>query len=141
MKKYAVTILLWISLLYSEIHTLFEGEPVKYENWIIAEYVPMPLQQNVKIATDEGWFIFIFAIMYVALVGGQNNRINRTTVKAFIWFCVMDAILYFYNYKGEFYGFNYTFLMIVWILIYNRDGKRIRTTNRQGTVAKVEWGN
>lgn len=131
-KQYYTTVIIWLSLLVNELHTLWENSS-KVENWILETNVPMLLQWNVKYATDEIWFI----LMALAILCYKPNRINKATVKAFLCFCVVDMMMYFYNFKQEGYQGIYTFLLIAWILFYNY-GKRIRTTDRQGTVAKIE---
>ena len=114
MRKYATTLIIWASLIISELHSFWENT-TQQANWILDEYVPMSVQWNVKNVTDELWFI----MMGVALLVYVPNRINRTTAAAFTLFCIADFFMYFYNYKQAGYGALYTFLLIAWILIYN----------------------
>lgn len=76
----------------------------------------MPVQWNVKYVTDELWFI----LMALAILYYVPNRVNRTTVKAYLVFCVLDLVMYFYNYKQEGYGWVYVALLITWITVYNK---------------------
>ncbi len=125
MKKYRTTLLIWASLLVSELHSLWENCKVN-QNWIFKERVVMSVQWNVKNVTDEIWFI----MMALAILVYEKNRINRTTVLAYTAFCIIDMFMYFYNYKREGYGAVYTFLLIAWILIYNH-GRSKRPANGQ----------
>jgi hypothetical protein len=134
-KQYYTTLIIWFSLLVNELHTLWEGSAAK-SNWIWKANVVMPDQWNVKYATDELWFI----LMALAILFYKPNRINKASVLAFLFFCVADMFMYFYNYKQAGYEAIYTFLLIAWITIYNYNGKRIRTTDRQGTIAQIKWG-
>lgn len=89
----------------------------------------MPVQWNVKYATDELWFI----LMAAAILLYVPNRTNKATVKAFLIYCSLDLVMYFYNYKQEGYGAIYTILLISWILIYNNGQRK----HRQGIIDKV----
>ena len=77
MRNYATTILIWLSFIVGEFHTLFEREKY-YSNWIIADYVPMPIQWNVKYAMMELWNVLIFG----AIVFWKDNRTNKASAKA-----------------------------------------------------------
>lgn len=124
-KPYYTTLLIWLSLLTGELHSLWENSTAK-ANWILTEKREMLIEWNVKYATDELWFI----LMAWAMLLYKPNRINRTTVAAYLYFCIVDMCMYFYNYKREGYAAIYTFLLIAWVIIYNRNGKH-RTDNRQ----------
>lgn len=125
MKKYATSLILWASLLISELHTLFGSQ---LTNWILAKRVDMPLNWNIKYATDELWFVMMgFAILFYT-----PNRINRASVISYIVFCIIDLLMYFVNYKTEGYGAIYTALLITWIIVYNHGSK-----HRTGMVSKV----
>lgn len=129
-RTYATTLIIWASLLIGELHTFWENS-TRRENWILTKSVVMPMQWNVKYATDQAWFILMAFAIYLYL----PNRINRTTALAYALFCIADTFMYFYNYKQEGYGWVYTFLLITWIIIYNHGSRR--TTNRQGIVASA----
>jgi len=163
MKKYLTFILLSSSLLLAELHTFWERKtkienvngvqvqmvkygnewkPIKQENWILKLYVPMPVQQNVKMTTDEAWYILIFGIMLVLLKRkDQDNRINRTTIKTFICFAIYDALFYFYNYKTKEYSMVYFLLLVTWIIIYIYDGRRNKATVEPGMDDKIKRPN
>jgi len=132
MKRYATTLIIWGSLLLSELHTLWE-ESTASANWILTKNIVMPLQWNVKYVTDEVWFVLIGLSIYYY----QPNRINTTTVKAYVGFCIFDLLMYFYNYKQEGYGWGYTLLLISWIIIYNRYGRNT-TSKRQGITFETQ---
>lgn len=75
----------------------------------------MPVQWNIKYITDELWFI----LMAIAILFYIPNRINKATVKAYLVFCVLDLVMYFYNYKQEGYEWMYMILLVSWVWIYN----------------------
>lgn len=112
-------------MLIGELHTFWENSTEK-ANWILTREVVMPIQWNVKYATDEVWFVLMAFALYLF----RPNRINRTTALAYGVFCMADMFMYFYNYKQEGYGAVYTLLLITWIIIYNYD------TRRGGSTAK-----
>lgn len=132
MKTYATTLLLWLALLVGELHTLWE-DSTKEVNWILSEKVMMPIQWNVKYAGDE----LMGILVALSIVFYRGNRINNTAAKVFFLYYIADCVFYFYNFKREGYDWIYTFLMISWIIIYNRNG-RINTSKRQGTLIKTE---
>lgn len=133
MKRYATTLLIWASLIVGEVHTFFENSQ-SVQNWIVFDYVPMLLQWNVKFLGNEltGILIGLALILY------QENRINRTTAKVYILFMIADFLMYFCTYKRDWYEWVYLFVLISWILIYNSDGKRKRTTDRPGAFIELE---
>lgn len=135
MKRYLTSILLWFSLLLSELHTFWENASQKPVNWILKRSVPMSVQWNVKMLTDQIWYILIFVAMFYY----KKNRINRTTVITFIFFSLFDTVMYVYNYKTYEYSIVYFLLLITWILIYVYHGKRSRTKERQGIIIETEW--
>lgn len=122
--RYITSILLYASLLLGEVHTLFENASTKPVNWILFREVPMSLQWNVKMVTDQLWFIFILVAMWFY----RPNRINNTTVITFIGYAIIDFAMYFINYKTYEYGIVYTGLLIAWIIIYNLTYDRSRIT-------------
>lgn len=132
MKQYLTTILLWASLIVGEIHTFWEDSTAS-ANWILIKDVTMPVQWNVKFVGDEiSGILIALAILFY-----QRNRINATAAKVFVIFYVTDFLLFFYSYKQEGYEWVYLIIMISWILIYNRNGKRNRTTERQRIIIKT----
>jgi high-affinity Fe2+/Pb2+ permease len=131
MKQYSTTLLIWASLIAGEIHTFFENLNV-VQNWILFDNVPMDIQWNVKFVGNEIQGVLIA----LALLTYKKNRINDTTAKVYVGYLIADLFLYFCNYKRDGYEWMYLFILISWILIYNRNGKRIRTTDRQGITIK-----
>lgn len=130
MKRYATTILLWLSVIVSEVHTLFEKSSGVY-NWIVAKYVPMQIQWNVKYAMMELWNVLIFG----AIVFWKDNRTNKASAKAMLVVAFLDAALYFYNFKTKYYGWVYLALILSFIYFY-RNGNR--TTNRQRDISFIK---
>ncbi len=114
MRKYASSIILSLSLFLGEIHTFWEKSAVKVENWIIARHVPMTVQWNIKYAVQE--FVIIFYFLAFALY--VRNKVNRTTVLAFLMLAVLDTLVYFYNFKTYGFGGIYIWFVIFWIWMY-----------------------
>jgi len=93
-------------------------------NWVYTRSVPMSLQWNIKMVTDQIWYILLYWTLFVALRKYQDNRINRTTVLTFVCFGVISLGMYFWNYKTYDFEFVYLLLFIIWILIYKYGCKR-----------------
>lgn len=108
--RYISSILIWVSLLVNEAHTLFE----KSGN-INFHGVVMPLQWAVWFISNSVWGI----IMAAAILLYQKNRTNEASVKAYVIFCTIDLIMLLVNYKQSGYEAIYTALLISWLLIYN----------------------
>lgn len=126
LRPYITTMLIWLSLIIGEVHTLVE-DVNSTSNWIISKYIPMTLQWNFKMMGDE----IVGVLLALAMLFYEKNRINRTTVKVFFVFYVLDFAMYFYNYKQKpEYGWVYLIILIAWILIYNHGSSR--TKNRSG---------
>jgi len=123
--KYATTIILWLSLIVTEIHSLVENT--------VATFNGMTLQWYLWLSGNEAAAVFIAAALYFY----KENKINRTSVKAYFLFCITDMVMFFVNYKQDGYEAIYTLLLIFWILIYNHGSGR--TTNRQGVTTTIEW--
>lgn len=118
--RYATTILIWVSLLVNEAHTLFTGSGnVNFHG------VVMPLQWAVWFISNSVWGI----IMGAAILLYQRNRTNEASVKAYLIFCTIDLIMLLVNYKQSGYEAIYTALLISWLLIYNYG-----TKDRQGDI-------
>jgi hypothetical protein len=114
MRKYATTFLIAATLLIGELHTFWERSPYMSENWIYAVERPMPLQWNVKLASDQlNFILFAFALfLYVP------NRANRSTAITLVCYAFLDTIAYFYNYKTFGYGLIYLILAGIWNLSF-----------------------
>jgi len=133
MRRYATTLIIWVSLIIGELHTLWRYN-TEVVNWTITKKVEIPLNWAVKWETDELWFI----LMGLAILYYIPNRINRATVLSFLIFCVGDWFLYHWDYKSqETYGWLYTILLISWILIYNYE-RCSNATKRQGIAFKTK---
>lgn len=120
MRRYAATILLSLTLFIGEVHTYWEGRPLRPQNWIWKVSREMPLQWNIKYASDQLSFILI-ALAFVVYV---PNRVNKATAIAFFYFAVLSGFLYFYNYKTLGYGWIYICFVIVWFLAFFRHKNR-----------------
>lgn len=122
MKRYLPTILLALTLASGEIHT-FWSKSALYEttNWIWKRPTPMALDWNIKYAVLQFNYIIWFVAMF--LYGKYPNRINKTTVIAFICFAILDTIMYFYNYKVYKYGGAYWLFLALWVFTYFWRGK------------------
>jgi len=124
MRKYLTTLIIWASLMVNELHSLWETS----SKTIVAGGVSMPVQWYVWFLCNSAWGIMMAAAMYFY----AQNRINRTTILAYLLFCCADIVMFLYNYKQEGYESVYTILLISWILIYNHGDN-----NRQGIISKV----
>lgn len=113
MREYVTTIILVMTLPIGEVHSYFVNNTT-VQNWIIAKEVPMLLHWNIKNVASQLSVIAYF----VAWVLWRDNKVNKTTVKAFLWLAVMDTILYFYNYKTNGFGSVYFWFAGFWLLSY-----------------------
>jgi len=125
------SILIWLSMIVGELHTLWE-QSTATANWIINDKVVMPVQWNVKYAGEEiqGLCIALALFFY------KNTKFNRTTAKAVVFYYIADTLFYFYNYKRDGYGWTYTFTLIAWLYFYNH-GRFSTTTERQRITFKT----
>lgn len=117
MKRYATTIILIISIVIAEAHSFVPDEyATKKQNWIYSIDRTMEIQWNVKFLGDQ-----INLILYsLALFFYNRNKVNRTTVVAFICFSVIELGMYFHNYKTLNYGSVYVWTLVIWLLVYNQ---------------------
>lgn len=114
--RYATTYILVCTLVLGEVHTFWETNQSgrEIQNWILNNYKPMSVQWNVKYLTDQ-----ILPILYfIAMLKYRRNRINEATVKTWIYFSILDMIMYFYNYKTYQYGGVYLWVVLIWVLTY-----------------------
>lgn len=114
--RYATTWILLLTIVLGEVHTFWERQEPEVENWIIARYVPMTIQWNVKIAIDQLNYILYFVAAFY--YGRYPNRFNKITIKTFIWFMAIDMGMHFYNYKTFNYGYVYFILALIWLTLY-----------------------
>lgn len=129
MRRYATSLILWASLLVNEAHSLFSttGLLKMYaDKQIIVTGGSVTVQWYVWLIGNSLWGIMIAA----AILFYRENKINRTSIKAYLLFCLIDFAMLFINFKQHDYEAIYTFLMIGWVLIYNH-GTR---TNRQRNI-------
>lgn len=113
--RYLFSYILGFTLIIGEVHTFWERGKQELSNWIIDRYVPMTTQWNVKCVTDQLWYILVFTAIYFY----RANRVNKTTVKAFICFAIIDTLFYFWNWKTYGYGYTYLWVAALWLIIYN----------------------
>lgn len=74
----------------------------------------MPVAWNVRYVTDQAMWL----VVSLMVITYKKNRVNYTSAWAlFIW-CVIDTILYFYNYKTSGYFVTYFWLPAAWFVIY-----------------------
>lgn len=115
LRMYATTYVLLLTIYLGEVHTFWEKQnPPVIQNWIWRKPTPMSIQWNVKQAVDQLNYILVF----VAALLYRKNKVNRTTLKAFIFYCSVDTLMYFYNYKTFDYGYVYLGVGTIWILMY-----------------------
>jgi len=112
MRKYGTTIVLAVIMLVAELHNLF-GDVT--QNWILQRYVPMGVAWNVKQAGLQ----LIYILYPLAAILYRRNRINYVTCLSFIWWGVLDTIMYFWNYKANMYAPVYLWVLLFWIVIYS----------------------
>lgn len=127
MRKYATTWLLLISIFIAEAHSYVGRCATVVQNWIYAVERPMEIQWNIKYASDQVNAIIYFVAMLLYL----PNRINRTTVITFIILCIVDAAMYFHNFKTLYYGSVYLWTIILWLFLYNIKAIRYAIISRR----------
>jgi hypothetical protein len=116
MKKYATTLILALTIFIGELHTFWERSSYEAVNWIWKRSTPMALQWNIKfVALQVNYVLWFIAAYYY---GKYPNRGNKTTVITFIWLAVLDMGMYFYNYKTQYFGSVYLWLVVIWLLTY-----------------------
>lgn len=123
-KAYFPMLILSLTLFIGELHTFWETpnpEPPK-QNWIWKKPTPMTLQWNIKQASSQLNYILYFIAFY--LYGKTPKRkLNVTAVKAFIFFMIVDAIMYFWNYKTYYYGATYMWVIGCGVIVHFWNGK------------------
>lgn len=99
MRKYLSGIILSLTIPLGELHTLFRNNHT-VQNWIWHVYRPMTLDWNITQAVNElnSILYFLAWLLYV------RNKANRAIIKGFFCLAIMDAIMYFCNYKTEDFG-------------------------------------
>lgn len=114
MRKYLTTILLILSIFIAESHSYLGRYSAVKQNWILALDRTMELSWNVKLLSDQINAVIYFFAMYFYI----PNKVNKTTVTAFIILCFIDMAMYFHNYKTLNYGSVYVWVVITWVCIF-----------------------
>ena len=114
MRQYATTFVFALIMFLSGLHTFFPDTVESVQAWQYYHKQPMTLAWNIRYLSDQViWILYpLCALFWV------NNRINRTTAKCFFLFAVMDAGMYFYNYKTTDYGLVYFWYIGFWLFIH-----------------------
>jgi hypothetical protein len=127
MKPYLTTILLILTLPLGELHTFWSTD-TEVHNWIWKVERPMTIGWNIKFAVAQVNLILYFLawLLYVA------NRVNKTTVIAFLFLAILDTVFYFYDYKTGDYGKLYFWFIGFWLIVFywTRGAARIKTWKR-----------
>lgn len=126
MRKYLSTWLLGLIYIVSVVPCWFKHD-LRVQNWIIDRPTPMAVAWNIKYACDElNWVLAgLMAILYVK----TPNRVNITSMRVFLLWCILDCFSYFYNYKTTGYFAMYFSLPAAWLVIYYRKGDRPKEWN------------
>jgi len=96
-----------------ELHSYW-AKDTRVQNWIISVRRPMLISWNIKFVEME-----VVVIMYfLAWTFYIKNRINKTTVEAFLILSIVDILFYFYNYKLGGFGSVYLWFALIWLVIY-----------------------
>lgn len=97
-----------------ETHSWFDRYDVPDINWIIDRPTPMWLSWNIKYA--EGQLQWIL----VALAGVLNKRstFNTSAWWMFLFYCVLDTLFYFYNFRTHGYAVVYPLCAVALLTAY-----------------------
>lgn len=117
MRKHLTPILLILSIFIAESHSYLGKYSGVRQNWILTLDRTMELQWNVKYLSDQINAVIYFFAMYFYI----PNKINKTTVTAFIILCFIDIGMYFHNFKTLNYGSVYVWGVIVWVSLFFRE--------------------
>ena len=104
-----------------EIHTFWERSSHKPVSWILKRDVPLTIQWNIKNITDMvNWILIVVAMMLY-----RPTRENRITAWFYLVFCLLDMVMYFYNYKTYNYHVVYFIMGISWgfFILHNNNRK------------------
>ncbi len=117
MRKNLFTWIMGLTLFVGEIHSLwFVTDDVNdKENWILRAYKPMTLSWNLKYLEGQ----ILVPLYFIAFLFYRPTKVNRTTVRTFVYFGVIDTIMYFYDFKNPmFFGSVYAWILAIWFLVY-----------------------
>lgn len=118
MRNHATTWVLALTLILGELHTvpIFSDDPMKTENWILRSYKPMTESWNMYYLESQ----LIKPLYFLAFLLWKRNKVNITTIKAFLFAGVIDTGMYFYNFKDPlFFGSFYVWMAAIWFLVYH----------------------
>lgn len=110
--QYATSLLLSLTLILGELHVYWHSDG-SIHNWIWKTYRPMTTDWNIKYAAEE----FIVIIYFVAWLLYIPNNVNKRLIGSFLCLAIMDAVLYFYNYKTEEFGNVYFWFAFFYLLM------------------------
>lgn len=119
MRRYLSGLFIALIVFVAEIPAWIPHDPSIQENWILYDYVPMSFAWNIRFVVSQLQFIFAAA----ALLVFTPSRFNTAAAFMFFCYCVLDSIMYFYNYKREHYWIVYPVIIIIFLLHYNRKRK------------------
>lgn len=117
MRRNLTTWILCLTLAIGELHTLpfFSDDPNKQENWALKAYKPMTQKWNMYYLEMQ----LIVPLLFLAFFFWKPTKVNRTTIRAFLYAGVIDTIMYFYDFKDPMYfGSFYVWLAGIWFLVY-----------------------
>lgn len=116
MRKWLPAVLIAACIIVAEIPAFIPCDPDYLVSWNYKGYVPMSVAWNLKYLAGQLQFIFVAA----ALMLYTHSRVNKSAAVMFFVYCVLDTIMYFYNYKQEHYWVVYPAIIITFVLHYNR---------------------
>lgn len=111
--RYATAILISLTFAISGLTCLWHGQ-TQIVNWIYARPTPMALEWNVKYLADEINALLIAVSIYTY----RANPVNKSASIAYVFYCAVDIVLYFYDYKTGSYELLYFFLPFITLLAY-----------------------
>lgn len=121
-KRYLTTYLLAMAYVVAELHTFWHNDQT-VQNWILRSFHPMKVNWNIYFASQQAMSILISFAMLTYGLTISRNRVNKVSVQTFIVWCIIDTLLYFYNFKEEKYAHTYFWLAAIWLFLFY--GKRI----------------
>lgn len=115
MRRNLFTWIMILTLVVGEIHSFVSDSADSTENWIFRAYKPMTLSWNIKYLEGQ----ILVPLYFIAFYFWKETKVNRTTIKTFVYFGIIDTIMYFYNFKNPlFFGSVYVWIAAIWFLVY-----------------------
>jgi hypothetical protein len=111
----ATALLIYACFVVAELHHLWAND-TSVQNWILVKYTPMPVQWNVKYASDQLVCIMIALAMFC--YGQTPSKSNGKAVLVYLLWVIFDTLVYFYNYKSFLYWQMYPCLLFVMAFVY-----------------------